>query len=101
MSEAVTRSAFAACLDTDFIVVANPDAPFPLRLIQVNEGYANPGWDTFTLLFQGPPQNFLPQATYRLRHEQLGELDIFLVPVGQDKSGFHYEAVFNRRLPSV
>ena len=100
MSESLTRTAFAACLDTEFIVVDNPAAPFALRLTQVNEGYANAGWDTFSLLFRGPADRFLPQATWRLKHEQLGEFDIFLVPVGQDKSGFDYEAVFNRMLPS-
>jgi len=38
----------------------------------------------------------LPQATYTLEHTELGELDIFLVPVGPDGGGRQqYEAVFN------
>lgn len=49
----------------------------------------------FSLYFSGPGDAFLPQATYRLRHQAFGEpLDIFLVPVEGRADGFVYEAVF-------
>ena len=48
----------------------------------------------FSLFFTGPAAPFLPQKTYRLHHEQLGTLEIFLVPVGKFADGFQYEAVF-------
>lgn len=99
MSEILPRTAFTAALQTDFTVLDDPNAPFFLRLVQVNDGYASPGWETFVLLFHGPLAHFLPQATYRVGHDQLGEFDIFLVPVGKGKNEFHYEAVFNRLLP--
>ena len=54
------------------------------------------GPDGFTLLFRGALPGWLPQRIYRLRHPALGELDIFLVPLGPDAGGFRYEAVFNR-----
>jgi uncharacterized protein DUF6916 len=54
------------------------------------------GPDGFTLLFRGALPGWLPQRIYRLRHAALGELDIFLVPIGPDPQGFRYEAVFNR-----
>jgi hypothetical protein len=48
---------------------------------------------SFRLEFLGPLQPILPQAIYAVhgggrRHE------IFIVPIGQDQSGVHYEAVF-------
>jgi hypothetical protein len=30
-----------------------------------------------------------------MRHEIIGEFDIFLVPISGDEKGFRYEAVFN------
>jgi hypothetical protein len=47
----------------------------------------------FSLFFLAPV--LLPQQIYRLTHEGFAEpLDIFLVPVARDASGFTHEAVF-------
>jgi hypothetical protein len=35
------------------------------------------------------------QGTYRLLHPTLGELDLFVVPVGPDARGMCYEITFN------
>jgi hypothetical protein len=56
----------------------------------------------FAVLFHGPIEPVLPQGIYRLQHAQLGELELFIVPVGpDDPSGpekqptvMRYEAVF-------
>ena len=70
-----------------------------LQLIDVKELPAQPGAPRakpFSLVFGGPRQPFLEQRTYRLSHADLGELDIFLVPIGYSaQGGFLYEAVFN------
>lgn len=49
----------------------------------------------FSAYFRGPGDIFLPQRIYKLEHEQMGEIELFLVPVGQDQRGFRYEAVFS------
>ncbi len=50
----------------------------------------------FALEFAGPPEPRLEQRIYRLEHETLGSLEIFLVPIGFDAAGgLQYEAVFN------
>ena len=54
---------------------------------------------SFTLLFRDPESSVdshLVQSTYRLDHESLGELQLFLVPVGpgSEEQGIDYEAVF-------
>jgi uncharacterized protein DUF6916 len=51
--------------------------------------------DSFSLLFQGPPQPYLQQATYPLTHDALGgPHHIFIVPTSRQGEGFLYEAVF-------
>jgi hypothetical protein len=48
----------------------------------------------FSVVFPGPRDPVLPQRIYRLEHDELGTLDLFLVPIGRDDSGVRYEAVF-------
>ena len=49
----------------------------------------------FSLIFRSPPGAPLPQRIYLLHHEQLGALELFLVPIGPDEAGMCYEAVFS------
>ena len=54
----------------------------------------------FTLLFGGslfgPNQrHYLPQHIYPLEHPTLGQLNIFLVPLGPQAGEMRYQAVFN------
>jgi hypothetical protein len=50
--------------------------------------------DPFTLLFGGA-SHLLPQGTYPMTSESLRErIEIFIVPIGQDREGFIYQAVF-------
>jgi hypothetical protein len=48
----------------------------------------------FSLVFRGPATRVVPQGTYRLTQEELGELDLFLVPIGPDAEGMQYQALF-------
>ena len=50
--------------------------------------------EAFSLLFCGPLQPALPQRIYRIGHAVMGDLDVFLVPVGPHADGMGYEAVF-------
>ena len=48
--------------------------------------WSRPGYEqreAFALHFRGPADPPLPQATYRLAHDGLGDLEIFIVPVGR------------------
>jgi hypothetical protein len=49
----------------------------------------------FSLVFAGPGRFVLPQQIYRVEHEVLGEMEIFLVPIGPQREGMRYEAVFS------
>ena len=48
----------------------------------------------FSLIFTGPASAALPQATYELRHAELGELTLFVVPLGPRGDEMRYEAAF-------
>jgi len=54
------------------------------------------GVERFSIYFVGPGDFYLPQSTYRMEHDQLGQLEMFIVPVGKEQRGYRYEAVFNR-----
>ena len=54
-----------------------------------------PGMERFSAFFNGPPDVLLPQKIYGLRHELMGEFELFLCPISGDAKGVRYEAVFN------
>ncbi len=49
----------------------------------------------FSLVFVAEHQQVLPQRLYRIEHEALGALAIFLVPIARDARGVSYQATFN------
>jgi hypothetical protein len=93
----VTEAEFSKHVNTKFRVIVEP--PVELELIEV-KGYSSQtneqtGMERFSLYFDGPGERYLEQRIYSLEHEQMGALDLFLVPVGRNERGFRYEAVFN------
>jgi hypothetical protein len=54
-------------------------------------------YESFSLIFRGPVDAFVPQGSYRLDQGEIGALFIFIVPIGKDENGIKYEAVFNRQ----
>lgn len=48
----------------------------------------------FDLVFRGPAAPVHPQGTYLVTHADLGELELFLVPLSQDDDGVRYQAAF-------
>jgi hypothetical protein len=45
-------------------------------------------------VFRAPLSEVWPQGTYTLSHGELGELELFSVPIGADAEGVRYEAAF-------
>jgi len=75
---------------------ADAAEPIALELVEVNAAARGPRpGRPFSLVFRGPRNALLPQSIYRLEHDAMGALDLFLVPVGPDPQGMCYEAVFN------
>ncbi len=99
MIERYTREMFADCLNTTFKVVDELSNPVDLELIQVSERRGTKRQEIFSIQFRGPADRMMPQKTYKLEHGRLGDIDLFLVPVGKDNAGVYYEAVFNLLIP--
>ena len=96
MLDKLTIDSFAPHVGTSFWLQAG-DRKIELRLTRaakVMESEAvRLSRTPFSLFFLAPV--LLPQQIYRLTHDAFAEpLDIFLVPVARDASGFTYEAVF-------
>jgi hypothetical protein len=74
------------------------EAPaIPLTLIEAKplRNYANAKREPFSLLFTSQGQFVLPQRIYALRHDVLGPLSIFLVPLSHEAGITTYQAIFN------
>lgn len=96
MVPTLTEKDFSEHLNSNFHLKLI-DGVVELRLAEVTAYPARPteqsGMERFSVFFDGP--GLLPQGLYHLEHEQIGELDVFLVPVSGDQRGYRYEAVFN------
>ena len=85
---------FEALVGDEFVLTIEA-GELTLTLSSVRRsGRGGDGREPFAVLFNGPAEPVLAQATRRLAHPRLGELEIFLVPVGRDEAGCAYEAVF-------
>jgi hypothetical protein len=102
MLESFTLETFRPYLHDSFQIISGSTVVVQLELIsvttleqagtQINEGaHVRP---PFSLVFRGPAEVVLPQHIYRIQHAQLGSFDLFLVPIGPDREGMRYEAVF-------
>lgn len=87
---------FAACLNQDFEIVFS-DGTLAVKLSEARPLGTRPESvrEPFALAFIAPRPLRLPQGIYKMRHPQLGEMEIFLVPIAVDQTGSTFEAVFN------
>jgi hypothetical protein len=108
--EEVTKSAFADCLSQTFALRIGGEGEIKIRLAAVETlgPFAEPSptlnetiqsgtgrRESFSLEFIAPGNWRGSQGIYSIQNEQLGELDVFLVPLGPDERGMRLEAVFN------
>jgi len=95
--DTVRLEQFAAYPDQDFEIVLS-DGTLPVKLIEAKQWGPNQPANVrqpFTLTFRVERSLRFPQGTYKMRHAQLGEMEIFLVQVAADQNSSTLEAVFN------
>lgn len=80
---------------TDFKVL-NTNENVVLELVEVTEKKTTSRQESFSLWLKSSLEYFLPQGNYGLNHAQLGDGELFIVPIEKDENGFLYQAVFNR-----
>jgi hypothetical protein len=91
-----TIETFKPTIGDTFAVGGEGGATVELLLVEAEANDAGPHAPRppFSLLFHGPAEPLLPQATYRFAHPSLEAMEIFIVPLGRDEHGSTYEATF-------
>lgn len=97
--DVVSHEDFQPCLNDMFTVKVEDDIGPELELIQVKP-FGEIDQDSkvrqpFSLLFRGSMEPVLPQKIYQLENSKLGEISLFLVPIGPDEEGMLYDSNFN------
>ena len=98
MTDRLELSTFEPHVGDVFKIDVAEGPSLALTLAEANRGPWQPheGPPTaFELMFRGPADPVLPQATYCLTHSSLGDLDIFIVPIARSEAATTYQAVFS------
>ena len=96
MEASLTHEDFTKNANTKFQVQADENTHVELELTAISELKLHPQQEEFALEFRGPLNVFLGQGARNFTHDQMGQFELFIVPIKQDEQGFYYEAVFNR-----
>jgi hypothetical protein len=97
----LTYDDFADRVGERFDVAVTDGEALRMELVEVTEsseaggpGPAGEQRRQFSLVFRGPAAPVLAQGSHRLTHDDLDDLELFLVPLGPDAEGMRYEAAF-------
>lgn len=93
-----TYEGFAGHLHGSFTVGLGTST-VEMTLVQASKGQPR-DWEglrkePFSLVFKCANPVILPQRTYPFQRPGFGTMDIFIVPVGRERDGIVYQAVFN------
>jgi hypothetical protein len=98
MLDSLRREHFSTRIGSRFAVPIAGADPIPLELVATTDlGAAQlPGGRCpFSLLLLGPPGDlYFRQGVYRIMDEVLGELELFVVPLGPLGARMRYEVIF-------
>ena len=99
MLDKIDLETFDKCLNTKFTIQIDDATSAELELIEVSPltgaDSSNEARKPFSLLFRGSPDLALEQQMHELKHPELGNLAVFMVPLAPDKQGSIFECVFN------
>ena len=95
------RDKFVKELGSAFILKAAEGHAVSVELIEVSDVKERPNQLSFSMLFRVPENYTVDQGLYDLVHENLGAIQLFLVPIIPTADGNVLEAVINQlREPS-
>ena len=89
----VKPASFDGLVGEEFTVVDSPISLVLRSVARINS--PSPRGEPFSLVFAAPKSASGAQGTYRLRHADLGTLEVFLVPIAPEGGYPQFEAVFN------
>ena len=96
MEASLTHEEFSQHVNSRFDVQLDETNAAQLELVEISPLKVYPLQEEFSIVLLGPLNTFLGQGVRLLSHEQMGQFELFIVPVRKDDKGFYYEAVFNR-----
>jgi hypothetical protein len=94
----LTLEAFSGHVGAEFRLHAGDDIVLDLVLAEVDSLGDPPGPEIrapFSLIFRGPGDKIARQAIYRVEHDTMGALELFVVPLQPDADGARYQVIFN------
>ena len=97
MLDKLTSADFSPHLNQTFRIRAG-ELTLEVELISVEErgaAHSPNARKPFSIIFRGPLEPILPQMIYKIKHGEIGALDLFIVPIGPDEHGMCYQAVFS------
>ena len=99
MAAILTANEFSKHLNTNFRTTLDAETKADLELVEVkvytSRHEEQSGMERFSIYFTGPADPLLPQKLYAFGHDEMGEFEMFLVPLSRNEQGSRYEAVFN------
>ncbi len=98
MLEKLNRQSFSDLLNSKFQLFISPDSTVEIELVEVEERRSTPRQEQFSVAFRVPASVPALQGVYRVKHDNLGEVELFLVPYKQEAEATYFEAFFNRLL---
>jgi hypothetical protein len=89
------RDRFAEEVGSSFTLKGADGESVGLELAEVSELKERPHQVSFSMVFLTPKSYVIEQGLQDLQHERLGEMQIFLVPIGVSNERMQLEAIFN------
>jgi hypothetical protein len=90
----VRRDDFAVHTNSEWRAREHPGQT--LRLVEVSPLASSGPWESFSVCFVGQPGLELGQGIHALDHDDLGTLELFLVPLEPGADGPRYECIFTK-----
>lgn len=87
---------FKAMLNQKFQVKHN-DNSVEMTLTEVSDKKNCGGFCSFSVILCGDKNTRLEQNNYQVTHNELGEMNLLIVPVGENKKSIEYQAVFSQK----
>ena len=97
----LTYGVFEPLLNQSFLIHYGNSETLPVTMIEATRWGLTPETPEqaenrpFSLVFQSTIRQHLPQGTFQISHEILGDQQIFIVPLAPNAVGIQYQAVFN------
>ena len=93
---ALEHDEFSKYLNTNFRIFIDESQSIEAELSEVSELLLSSRQERFAIDFRGPKEPRLTQGMHRFAHDEMGDFDLFIVPLRHDEHHIYYEAVFNR-----